>query len=84
MLFIFAGMAVEKFTNWCYNYSGFLCSGAIRKIERIKIGETTLDGLVRKYKEETHADIQVGKLLWIEECFGIGTVHRRITLCFTT
>lgn len=35
----------------------------------VKIGETTMDGLIREYKEETGADIQVGKLLWTEECF---------------
>ena len=35
----------------------------------VKIGETTADGLVREYKEETGADIKVGKLLWTEECF---------------
>ena len=35
----------------------------------VRIGETTVDGLVREYKEETGADIQVEKLLWTEECF---------------
>ena len=35
----------------------------------VKIGETTTGGLVREYKEETGADIKVGKLLWTEECF---------------
>ena len=35
----------------------------------VKIGETTADGLVREYKEETGADINVVKLLWTEECF---------------
>ena len=35
----------------------------------VKIGETTVDGLVREYKEETDADIEVGRLLWTEECF---------------
>ncbi len=30
----------------------------------VKIGETTMDGLVREYREETGAEIQVGKLLW--------------------
>lgn len=35
----------------------------------VKIGETTADGLVREYKEETGADIKIGKLLWTEECF---------------
>ena len=35
----------------------------------VKIGETTVDGLVREYREETGADIKVGKLLWTEECF---------------
>jgi len=35
----------------------------------VKIGETTVHGLIREYKEETGADIHVGKLLWTEECF---------------
>ena len=35
----------------------------------VKIGETTEDGLVREYKEETGAEIKVRKLLWTEECF---------------
>ena len=35
----------------------------------VKIGETTADGLVREYREETGADIKVEKLLWTEECF---------------
>lgn len=35
----------------------------------VKIGETTADGLVREYREETGAEIKVGKLLWTEECF---------------
>ena len=35
----------------------------------VRIGEATADGLVREYKEETGADIRVGKLLWTEECF---------------
>lgn len=35
----------------------------------VKIGETTVDGLIREYREETGADIKVGKLLWTEECF---------------
>lgn len=35
----------------------------------VKIGETTADGLVREYREETGADIVVGRLLWTEECF---------------
>lgn len=35
----------------------------------VKISETTMDGLVREYREETGADIKVGKLLWTEECF---------------
>lgn len=34
----------------------------------VQIGETTVEGLVREYKEETGADIQVGRLLWTEEC----------------
>ena len=35
----------------------------------VKIGETTEDGLIREYKEETGADIVCGRLLWTEECF---------------
>lgn len=35
----------------------------------IKFGETTADGLVREYKEETGADIRPIRLLWTEECF---------------
>lgn len=35
----------------------------------VKIGETTVDGLVREYKEETGADIRCERLLWTEECF---------------
>ncbi len=35
----------------------------------IKLGETTADGLVREYTEETGADIRPLRLLWTEECF---------------
>lgn len=35
----------------------------------VKLGETTVNGLIREYKEETGADIEVGRLLWTEECF---------------
>ena len=35
----------------------------------VKIGETTVDGLIREYREETGADIKAVKLLWTEECF---------------
>ncbi|MCH5279788.1 MAG: NUDIX domain-containing protein [Christensenellaceae bacterium] len=35
----------------------------------VRIGETTVDGLIREYKEETGADIKCRRLLWIEECF---------------
>ena len=35
----------------------------------VKIGETTADGLVREFKEETGADIACRHLLWTEECF---------------
>lgn len=35
----------------------------------VKIGETLADGLVREYREETGVDVQVGNLLWTEECF---------------
>ena len=35
----------------------------------VKLGETTVDGLVREYKEETDANICCKRLLWTEECF---------------
>ena len=35
----------------------------------VKIGESTVDGLIREYKEETGADIKCRRLLWTEECF---------------
>ena len=35
----------------------------------VKIGETTVEGLIREYKEETGAEIKCGRLLWTEECF---------------
>lgn len=35
----------------------------------VKFGETTVDGLIREYKEETGADICCERLLWTEECF---------------
>ena len=34
----------------------------------VKIGETTEDGLIREFKEETGAVIQCQRLLWTEEC----------------
>lgn len=35
----------------------------------VKIGEATIESLVREFKEETGADITIDKLLWTEECF---------------
>lgn len=35
----------------------------------VKLGETTAEGLIREYKEETGADIRPARLLWTEECF---------------
>lgn len=35
----------------------------------VQIGETTIDALIREYKEETEADIKCKRLLWTEECF---------------
>ena len=48
----------------------------------VKIGETTAQGLVREYKEETGADIQVGKLLWTEECFWVRNDIQTHTIAF--
>lgn len=35
----------------------------------VQLGETTAEGLIREYKEETGADIRPMRLLWTEECF---------------
>lgn len=35
----------------------------------VKIGESSIDSLVREYKEETGADIICERLIWVEECF---------------
>ena len=35
----------------------------------IRVGESTEEGLVREYMEETGAAIQIKRLLWTEECF---------------
>lgn len=34
----------------------------------VKIGESSIDSLIREYKEETGADIKCNRLLWVEEC----------------
>lgn len=36
---------------------------------QVKIGESSVDTLIREYKEETGADIICKRLIWIEECF---------------
>lgn len=33
----------------------------------VKIGESSIDSLIREYKEETGADIKCNRLLWVEE-----------------
>lgn len=35
----------------------------------VKIGETSMESLIREYKEETGADINCQRLIWTEECF---------------
>lgn len=35
----------------------------------VRIGEVMTHTLIREFLEETHADIECGKLLWTEECF---------------
>jgi len=35
----------------------------------VKIGESSIDSLIREYKEETGADIICERLIWTEECF---------------
>ena len=35
----------------------------------VQIGESSIDSLIREYKEETGAEIICDRLLWIEECF---------------
>jgi ADP-ribose pyrophosphatase YjhB (NUDIX family) len=35
----------------------------------VKIGETSMESLIREYKEEIGADINCQRLIWTEECF---------------
>jgi len=35
----------------------------------VAFGETSAEALVREYKEETGADIQPGRLIWVDESF---------------
>lgn len=35
----------------------------------VKIGESSVDSLIREYKEETGLLIKCNRLLWVEECF---------------
>lgn len=35
----------------------------------VKVGESSMDSLVREYREETGADIICERLIWTEECF---------------
>ncbi|MCR1899956.1 NUDIX domain-containing protein [Irregularibacter muris] len=35
----------------------------------VKIGESSIDSLIREYREETGADILCERLIWTEECF---------------
>ncbi|GHV01317.1 DNA mismatch repair protein MutT [Clostridia bacterium] len=35
----------------------------------IKIGETSIDGLIREFIEETGTNINVNRLVWVEETF---------------
>lgn len=55
----------------------------------VQIGETTVEGLIREYREETGTEIRVDRLLWTEECIWTWNGKRmhdlafyyRITLC---
>ncbi len=35
----------------------------------VKLGETSIETLIREYKEETGDDIKINRLIWIEENF---------------
>lgn len=35
----------------------------------VKIGETSMEALIREYQEEIGADITCERLIWVEECF---------------
>ncbi|MDE6111611.1 MAG: NUDIX domain-containing protein, partial [Eubacterium sp.] len=35
----------------------------------VKIGENSVNSLIREFKEETGADITCNRLIWTEECF---------------
>ncbi|KNZ40558.1 NUDIX hydrolase [Acetobacterium bakii] len=35
----------------------------------VKIGESSIEAVIREYREETGADIICERLIWVEECF---------------
>lgn len=48
----------------------------------VKIGESSIDSLIREYKEETGADIVCKRLLWVEECFWEWNKTKTQTIAF--
>lgn len=48
----------------------------------VKIGENSIDSLIREYKEETGADIICKRLIWVEECFWEWNKTKTQTIAF--
>lgn len=48
----------------------------------VKIGESSIDSLIREYKEETGADINCERLIWVEECFWEWNKKQTSTIAF--
>ena len=48
----------------------------------VKFGETSAEAIVREYKEETGADIEAGRLIWVDEEFWKWDDRDAHTICF--
>jgi ADP-ribose pyrophosphatase YjhB (NUDIX family) len=48
----------------------------------VKIGESSIDSLIREYREETGADIICQRLIWTEECFWEWNKKKTSTIAF--
>ena len=48
----------------------------------VQFGETSAETIVREYKEETGADIEAGRLIWVDEEFWKWGENNAHTICF--
>ena len=48
----------------------------------VRIGESSVEALIREYREETSADIVCERLLWTEECFWEWNKKQTSTIAF--